>query len=317
MIAAQSDETGNPTVIVESSTTEGDARWWAVRMLKRDDPDHSLKIASLLSRVTESDYVLSNDETDAVQIIANSNLDGYSPLVNRAAVAGCYERQKEAIGAFTRSYFDLPCAERTRQWKAMTDDCSAFPDLTARLLRLKPGLNVDWPQVPSQTRSRYILQTCRNVFLASPPDAAHFRRTLCNQWRADVAGYEDAVDELLDAHRELFQAVAPWVDQFGDQRFWDSKPVRNFKVADRMTQDPVPADPKPFQQPSGQMTDIDTRSRQEYQAPETPEGRLGTLTIVLTVLVVIGAVLILLSEGIDTTNKPPEKPVRPRSYRLR
>lgn len=302
-------------VTIEASAVEVNVRQWAVRTLKRDRSDHSLNISSLLGMVTDSDYVLSIDETDAVQIIAGSRLGDCSP-VNRAAISGCYERQKEAIAAFREAYFDLPCPERTQQWETLARECSTFPDLTARLLRVKAGLNVVWPPVPAQTKSRYILNTCRNVFLASPPDAAHFRRMFCNQWRADVSGYEDAVDELLEAHGELFQAVAPWVDEFGDQRFWESKPVRTFRVADLITQEPAQPNQEPVLHVSGQTTDVDTRYRQDNQAPVSPEGRIGTLSIILTVLVVIGAVLVLLSEGIMTSNTPSEEPIRPRYYRF-
>jgi hypothetical protein len=257
----------------QALTADLDARAWAARQLNCDCSD----IRSLLTLVTESDYVLSANETDAAQVFSNCPLDNYPAIVERSRRAGEFDRLTTNLADFKRHFFNLPCLERKQSWELLAIECSSFPDLMARLMRLKNGLDVTWPATSPGSNQQYLLQVCRDVFLASPLEAAHLRRRLCDRWRHDVATWEDVVDEMLENHGGILQAIAPWVDQFGDRRLWESRPQPAVKlVTDQGLQ-------KSDQQFIGTF-ERDTQYRQEDPRPASALAFLGTLTIAFTSL---------------------------------
>ena len=203
----------------ESISVEADARRWAVLTLGLDKQTESPDAAAVLRRVTESEYALAPEWIDAAQIVADpSSRDAQSTTFKQAAALGRHDRCRAALTIF----FDLPGDERRRRWQDLVGDCATEPALTMWLKRLEPGLDVDLPPLTENSIVSHLIQTCHDVFLARPVIAARLRREFCELWRSDFATWEDATDEALERHPLFFEAIAPWVDEFGDRRWRES-----------------------------------------------------------------------------------------------
>jgi hypothetical protein len=57
-------------------------------------------------------------------------------------------RLREEVDSFAADFFDLPVAERGRQWESLVSECRDFPPLAGRLRALKAGLEVEPPSLP-------------------------------------------------------------------------------------------------------------------------------------------------------------------------
>ena len=221
-----------------------DAVRWARQSLQIDDVGSAPSTAELLRRVTESEYLLSPETADAVQLLADP--DGLAPGSHIASLAtqrGREQRLAAAVADCANEFFDLACDERRRRWKTLVDECANEPASAVRLNRLELGLDVEPPPLTDSANGNHLIQTCRDAFLARPLTAARLRRELCEMWRADVSTWEDVTDDALERHPQFFKAVAPWVDEFGDRRWRES--LQEAKPAPAREPWAVPQEPIP------------------------------------------------------------------------
>jgi hypothetical protein len=204
------------------------ARQWAFRALNfrtlsSDCSYRSSDATWLLGTIAEAGYQLPADQVNAAQIVTrSSSLAKCASIGARAENAGQYDEKCQDLAEFKSAFFDLTCGARSRRWESLSKTCAAFPDLISQLVRLKPGLECDFPSKTEDSRQQHMLQICRDVFLASPPTAARMRRRFCNEWRADPNVWEQVVDDLLLVDGEFLKTIAPWVDAFGDDLFHET-----------------------------------------------------------------------------------------------
>ena len=213
----------NEAAITEASVLEADACRWAIHALDFDKQSELLDHAALLRLVVRRDYSIGPEMIDAVQIVSNSlSLTAQPGRWRQAASQGRHQRCLENVTAFVQQFFDLSCDERRRRWTTLVMDCAGEPASAMWLNRLERGLDAELPPLTDNSNDNHLIQTCREVFLARPAKAARLRREFCEMWRRDVSTWENVTDEALERHPQFLEAVAPWVDEFGELRWRES-----------------------------------------------------------------------------------------------
>lgn len=193
------------------------ARNWSERVLGLGE---SLDAAKLLRHVARQDYVVHEDQIDAMQVLANpTGISLRAQTLARADRGGREASLELRVAEFQQHFFSLYGDERQRRSESLLNECRPFPHLTARLLRLNPGLSVVTPEMPADPGCRSLLQTCIKVFVMPPREAAELRLSFCQDWRNHPEFWEDIVDDMTEQNPEFFDMVAPWVDEFGERRF--------------------------------------------------------------------------------------------------
>ncbi|MDB5347791.1 MAG: hypothetical protein JWP89_6168 [Schlesneria sp.] len=279
----------------ESLEVALDARRWAFRtldfrMLSTDCSCRPSDITWLLTTIAEAEYQLPSDQVNAAQIVASSNGLTQSSLIDaQASIAGRYHECWRELADFKNEFFELTINARSRRWQTLSQRCVDFPDLVTQLNLLEPGLETSFPSSIDDARQRELLQICRDVFLASAPIAARIRRTFCNEWRADPETWEKVVDDLLMTHGRILETIAPWIDVFGDELFYETglKPMKF-----PLDQNHLHAG---INRRERQMTRTSTHNPQS-KATDAPGVLVGTLWIWLTVAMIIITAILLLAE---------------------
>lgn len=271
------------------------ARRWAFRTLdfrtlSAECSYRPSDLTWLLGTIAEAEYQLPADQVNAAQIVSSTGgRTQCLPIDAEATAAGRYLECKQEFADFKDEFFELPFGIRSQRWQTLTQRCIDFPDLLAQLHHLKSGLEIRFPSSIDDARQRELLQICREAFLASAPTAAHLRRSICNQWRADPETWEQVVDDLLMTHSRILEAIAPWIDVFGDERFYETglKPKTFLPKQNHLHAG--------INRLDRQLARTSTHNPQN-QIAQSPEVLVGTLWIWLTVAMVILTVILLLAE---------------------
>lgn len=279
-----------------SSTIQPAAQSWANQLLDIESSADSVKkLSDVFRLITQSDYVLSIDQANAAQHVTQSaRADSRLPIGHEAISQWRYEQGLQAIAEYKAVFFDLTCDERSRRWELLAGQYADQPDLHSQLVQLKRGLQIEMPTDPSTSRQEYILRTCRNVFLGSPSTAAYLRRVFCNQWSADES-WEDAIDEALEHYGDVLAGIAPWIDEFGNQRFWESQAAKPPRVLKKVSESPVsqgdPWSVRPELRPR------EAPSEPPLVRPSHPGDWWSLVWVGITAFVIVLTIVILLFDG--------------------
>lgn len=273
------------------------ARRWSERVLGIGD---GVDQARLLRYVAEQDYVVPEEQIDAMQVLVNPT--GISLRAETMAQAD--RRDREAcldlkVAAFRQCFFILSCDERQRRWESLLDECRSYPRLTTRLMRLKPGLAVATPPLPEDPGCRSLLQTCLDVFIAPPREAAELRLSFCQDWRNHPSFWEDIVDDMTEQNHDFLTLIAPWVDAFGEQRFNEALHDRESYLA-QFAGGSAAGDPAQTDHDIGiqrQLLELQ-RTHISPPAPRVRREFMSIFLIAITCAAVIGTIAIHIGDAI-------------------
>lgn len=296
------------TVATPSSTIQATAQSWANQLLDIESPsDPAKKRSELLRLISQSDYVLSIDQANAAQRVTDVAPNGQTTLGREAISFWRYEQGLQVIADYKAVFFNLACDERSRRWELLAGQYADQPDLHSQLIQLKRGLKISMPADPPNSRQEYILRTCRNVFLGSPSTAAYLRRVFCNQWSADES-WEDAIDEALEHYGDVLAGIAPWIDEFGNQRFWESQDAKLPRVLTKVIEAPVSQGEQLSVQP--ELKSREALPEPPIVHPSHPGDWWSIVWVGITAFVIVLTIVILLFDG--TAQIPIDKRPLPR-----
>jgi hypothetical protein len=104
---------------------------------------------------------------------------------------------RDEVERFAETFFDLPIAERRRQWRELAGRCRFWPALRARVGGLEPGLLVDPAAAATESPAVIALAAhLRNLFVLRPTARAALREKLTGNMASDVAIWESAAKRL-------------------------------------------------------------------------------------------------------------------------
>lgn len=187
------------------------ARRWAHLLLDVDD-DTNLESAGLLRYVTERDFAVSLDETDALQILGNSTSRYLSSrTLDHAAYQGAEQQMETAVAGFASRFFEIPAFRRREQWSVLFDESLGFPHLAHWLANLEPGLDVDNVPLTGNESVDSLVESCSKAFLARPQDRARLRQAVAHLYCQDARRWERTVQYLTTNQPNFVAAIAPWL----------------------------------------------------------------------------------------------------------
>ncbi len=254
----------------------------------------------LLRHVDEQDYVVPEEQIDAMQVLVNpAGRFLRAETLARADRRDCEVCLDLKVAAFRQFFFSLCCDERQRRWESLLDECRSYPHLTTRLMRLKAGLAVATPTLPENPGCRSLLQTCFDVFVAPPREGAELRLSFCQDWRNHPSFWEDIVDAMTEHNRDFFESIAPWVDAFGEQRFNEALHDRESYLA-QFAGGSAAGDPAQTDHDIGiqrQLLELQ-RTHIPPPAPRVRREFMSILLIAITCVAVIGTIAIHIGDAI-------------------
>lgn len=203
-----------------SNTTTLDARRLAEQLLDLDQPG----ISQLLRYVTESEYVVSEDQANAAQVLVNPQR--LSPAAfNQAVLCGRQHRCALAVAALAESFFELPPTQRRQQWQTLYVECQQFPGLLRWLEALKPALDAERVHEPDNEPFNKLVDLCCQTFVARGIEKARRRQDVYRQYFQDPHYWRPAVQRFRIMHSRFGSLVAPWMSEF---------PVQHAKLRRRL-----------------------------------------------------------------------------------
>lgn len=194
-----------------SQTTK--ARRWCLHILDMgDDSSSRNETTALLKHVTDHDYALSLEETDAAQILGNPQSPSLDPTtVERAANLSARDQLETAIAGFASSFFDTPQFQRRNQWRLLVDECQHIPHLSRWLADLEPALVIDRVSDTGNRSVDLLVTSCSAAFLSRGIDQVRQRQAIAHLYCEEPLRWENAVQSLLMYQPRFVGAIAPWL----------------------------------------------------------------------------------------------------------
>ena len=200
----------------ESSVSPVNARLWSATLLEVEE---SSSRSALLKYVTASDYIVSADRADALQILTNPQALVLQPnVIQRAERCGFENQMQAGVSKFAKSYFEMPHLERREHWQTLFTDCEQFPGLLSWLKDLEPALDVEQVHIAEDQHLNSFVQLCCQVFVARGIEQARMRQDIVRTYCENSDNWERVVKRLQYEHSYFVNNVAPWVNILEESR---------------------------------------------------------------------------------------------------
>ncbi len=196
---------------------QDDPTIWSQRLLDWNPVDPASSRAELLRRLTERDYFLTRDETDAALFIVSPDSPELTTRIREQfAVRGTSVRLKDSVRRFAQEFFDLPFMERLVQFNELKVLCAEEPYLMAWLDGLSSGLDVERPPAEGDDAFDRLVMSCVEIFVASPREASRKRQEFIHASREEPDFWGRAAIKLHLNHNQFTMRAAAWTRTLAD-----------------------------------------------------------------------------------------------------
>ncbi|MDB5347792.1 MAG: hypothetical protein JWP89_6169 [Schlesneria sp.] len=195
-----------------SQATNARRRCLQILEMGSDGSSSRNETAALLMYVTERDYAISLEETDAAQILGNPQAASLAPgTIERAAYLSAQDRIETTIAGFASSFFDIPQNRRRNQWRLLVDECKHIPHLSRWLADLEPALVIERVSESGNKSVDLLVASCSDAFLTRGIEKVRQRQAIAHLYCQDPLRWENAVQSLLLYQPDFVGAIAPWL----------------------------------------------------------------------------------------------------------
>lgn len=171
--------------------------------------------AALLQRLPDEDFLPPSQWQSALPLVR-----GRMPADARTLLPEVVEKRlREEVEEFAAEFFSLAPVERRRRLEDLATSCAFLPPLSARLDRLRAGIDV--PAVDSEETDPFVRELAghiRALFVMRPTAAAAERRKLLLSWRDKLRSWEKAASSLRKKYPQLAALEQPFVRQLEGER---------------------------------------------------------------------------------------------------
>jgi len=201
----------------DQSDLQDDPTIWSQRFLGWNPVDPKSSRAEFLRRLTERDYFLTRDETDATLFLASpDSLELTDCVREQLAERGKSIRLKDSVRCLAEEFFDLVFAERKRKLNQLKVLCSDELALLEWLDKLSSALDVDRPTMQGDQAFDRLVSACIEIFVAVPSEASRIRQEFIHASREEPEFWGRAAIMLHLNHNQFTLRVAPWTRKLAD-----------------------------------------------------------------------------------------------------
>lgn len=201
----------------DQSDLQDEPTIWSQRLLDWNPVDPASSRAELLRRLTERDYFLTRDETDAALFIVSPDSPELTTRIREQfAERGTSVRLKDSVRRFAERFFDLPFMERLVQFNELKVLCAEEPYLLAWLDGLSSGLDVERPPIEGDEAFDRLVTACIEIFLAPPREASRKRQEFIHASREEPDIWGRAAIRLHLNHNQFTMRAAAWTRKLAD-----------------------------------------------------------------------------------------------------
>ncbi len=286
---------------VRDSSDLDDPTFWSLRLLDWNPADSVPSRAEILRRLTEREYFLTRDETDAALFFVSPE----SPeLTNRIrgqfAERGTSVRLKDSVRRFAQGFFDQPYMERLVQLNELKVLCAEEPYLLAWLDGLSSGLDVDRPPAEGDEAFDRLVMACVEIFVASPRESSRKRQEFIHASREEPDYWGRAAIKLHLNYSQFTLRAAAWTRKLADWQQVERRYQQTIEQLNRSVCDDQTVTPEP-----GFQLDLQDDDRSPmYQSAPRDKAPFENVFIVVAVI----AVFRLLAAGLNSNSNRSESP---------
>ncbi|MFO1043193.1 MAG: hypothetical protein U0941_15480 [Planctomycetaceae bacterium] len=194
-----------------------DSTFWSQRLLEWNPDAPASPVVEVLRRLTERDYYLTRDETDAALLLVTPDSPELTERIREQfSERGKSARLKDAVSGFSHQFFDMPVEERQLEFNRLKSLSEDEPALLAWLDKLSPGLDVERPTLQGDGAFDRLVSACVEQFVASPDKASRMRQEFIHASRENPDFWGRAAITLHLNHHQFTMQVAPWTRKLAD-----------------------------------------------------------------------------------------------------
>lgn len=194
-----------------------DSTFWSQRLLEWNPDAPASPVVEVLRRLTERDYYLTRDETDAALLLVTPDSPELTERIREQfSERGKSARLKDALSGFSHQFFDLPVEDRQLEFNRLKSLCEDEPALLAWLDKLSPGLDVERPTLQGDEAFDRLVSACVEQSVASPDKASRMRQEFIHASRDNPDFWGRAAITLHLNHHQFTMRVAPWTRKLAD-----------------------------------------------------------------------------------------------------
>lgn len=199
------------------STGQNDATIWCQRFLGWNPVSPASPHVDVLRHLTERDYSLTRDETDAALFLLSPDCLELTDCVRgQLAERGKSTRLKDHVRRLAEDFFDLEFAERKTKLNQLKNLCSDEPALLEWLDKLASGLDVECPPMQGDQAFDRLVSACIKIFVSAPREASRIRQEFIHASREQPEFWGNAAIKLHLNHNQFTLRVAPWTRKLAD-----------------------------------------------------------------------------------------------------
>ena len=196
---------------------QDDSTFWSQRLLEWNPDAPASPVVEVLRRLTERDYYLTRDETDAALLLVTPDSPELTERIREQfSERGKSARLKDALSGFSHQFFDLPVEDRQLEFNRLKSLCEDEPALLAWLDKLSPGLDVERPTLQGDEAFVRLVSACVEQSVASPDKASRMRQEFIHASRDNPDFWGRAAITLHLNHHQFTMQVAPWTRKLAD-----------------------------------------------------------------------------------------------------